>query len=359
MNARAPSVSKTRPVLPEPCFLEQLHIERLRAERSGSALSLILLDPGRDRRLEDADGVTLLSSLLESTRASDCIGIIGAGLIALLLPDTGSAGARDLADHISQASGTLFVSLRVATFPDQVFEQLLARFMPEPALMPFLQGDETLPAPLAESAKRVVDILGSLTGLVLLFPVMALIAVGIRLTSTGQVIYRQQRLGKRGIPFTLYKFRTLYQDSSEALHQNFVRQYIRNELPAETLTEAPATPYKLQNDPRVTPLGRWLRASSLDELPQLFNVLRGDMSLVGPRPAIRYEAREYQAWHLRRILSMKPGLTGLWQVEGRSSTRFDDMVRLDIRYIQGWSLGLDLRILCKTVWIVLTGRGAY
>jgi len=359
MKSRTPSAAKTRPVLPEPYFLEQLHIERLRAERSGSALSLILIDPGQDRTLEEGEGAALLSLLPDCTRISDRTGIMGSGLIALLLPDTGSVGARQVADHLHQTAAGLFAGLRTATFPDQVFEHLLARLTPDPALMPFLQGDETRPRPWATSAKRVMDLVGSLAGLVLLSPVMVLIALGIRLTSEGPVIFRQQRLGKGGIPFTLYKFRSLYQDSDEALHRDFVSQYIRDRLPETTQGDGTPKPYKLQHDPRITPLGRWLRRSSLDELPQLFNILRGDMSLVGPRPAIRYEAREYQAWHLRRILSMKPGLTGLWQVEGRSSTRFDDMVRLDIRYIQQWSLGLDMKILCRTLGVVLNRHGAF
>jgi lipopolysaccharide/colanic/teichoic acid biosynthesis glycosyltransferase len=117
--------------------------------------------------------------------------------------------------------------------------------------------------------------------------------------------------------------------------------------------------YKITKDPRVTPVGHFLRKTSLDELPQFFNVLLGDMSLVGPRPAIPYECEEYDVWHRRRLLEMKPGITGLWQVRGRSATTFDEMVRIDIKYVQEWSLWLDIKIILQTPWVVLKGKGAY
>ncbi|MGI9211123.1 MAG: sugar transferase [Methylococcaceae bacterium] len=359
MNTRCKNPNKNQYALPGPCFLELLHIERLRAERSGSALSLILIDLGHGRTPNDGSGQLLLRFLHDCTRISDKIGILDTGTMALLLPDTGLSGAQDVASHISTQSGRLYASLMVATFPHQVFERLLNGTGPNAALNPFLHSDVYRPKPLEETAKRLMDIILSLSAIIVLSPLMALLVMAIRISSEGQAIYRQERLGRNAAPFTLYKFRTMYHDSSEILHKNYVSQYIRGVLPEPKTESEKPEPYKIRQDPRITPLGHILRTTSLDELPQLFNILKGEMSLVGPRPAIDYEAREYQAWHLRRILVMKPGLTGLWQVEGRSATRFDDMVRMDIRYIQGWSLWMDMKILMQTAGVVLSRRGGF
>jgi lipopolysaccharide/colanic/teichoic acid biosynthesis glycosyltransferase len=145
----------------------------------------------------------------------------------------------------------------------------------------------------------------------------------------------------------------MYQGNDPAIHQQFVTRFIKGELDSTTAE------YKLTADPRVTPVGRFLRKSSLDELPQLFNVLRGHMSLVGPRPPVPYEFESYQTWHRRRLVDAKPGITGLWQVAGRSRVGFDDMVRLDLRYARAWSLWLDLKILFETPRAVVSGNGAH
>jgi lipopolysaccharide/colanic/teichoic acid biosynthesis glycosyltransferase len=178
------------------------------------------------------------------------------------------------------------------------------------------------------------------------------------------VVFRQVRLGRGGAPFVFLKFRTMTHGADDAVHRDFIARLIAGAPAGEAHRSAPADDaatqgsFKLQDDPRVTRLGRFLRRTSLDELPQLFNVLRGDMSLVGPRPPIPYEARHYRAWHLRRLLQVKPGITGPWQVAGRSQVPFDEMVRMDLRYIARCSLALDLLLLLRTVGVVVSGRGA-
>jgi lipopolysaccharide/colanic/teichoic acid biosynthesis glycosyltransferase len=193
---------------------------------------------------------------------------------------------------------------------------------------------------------------------VILAPLFAAIALAIKLTSRGPVIFKQQRLGRFGKRFEFLKFRTMYVNNDSGIHREYVQNFIAGKADAEKLQGAPGV-YKITNDPRVTPLGRILRKTSLDELPQFWNVLRGEMSLVGPRPPVGYEFEVYDFWHRRRVLEVKPGVTGLWQVSGRSRTCFDDMVRLDLRYSQEWSLWLDLKILLATPLAVFTGDGAF
>ncbi len=155
----------------------------------------------------------------------------------------------------------------------------------------------------------------------------------------------------------LYKFRSMHANNDSAIHQEFVKKLIAGEAIAAETGEPVS--YKIKNDPRVTFIGRFLRATSLDELPQLYNVLLGDMSLVGPRPPLAYEVESYEAWHRPRIVEVKPGITGLWQVKGRSKTTFDGMVRMDLEYIHNWSFWLDVKLLLKTPAAVVTTKGAY
>lgn len=217
--------------------------------------------------------------------------------------------------------------------------------------------------------KRVLDLTVATLALVILLPVMALIAVLIVLDSPGPIIFAQRRVGARrrtyrGFSywqqtiFTCYKFRSMFQDADQSVHHSFVSAFIHNDHKRmAALQGEDVQTRKLVHDPRVTRLGRFLRKSSLDELPQLWNVLKGDISLVGPRPPIPYEVNEYEPWHRQR-LETQPGLTGLWQVTARSSADFDEMVRLDIQYIERQSLWLDLNILLKTPLVVLLGKGA-
>jgi len=194
--------------------------------------------------------------------------------------------------------------------------------------------------------KRTFDLVaGGLAALVLL-PLILVIALTIAATSRGPVIYRQERVGRRGRRFSIYKFRTMVVGAEAMVSELRPRNQAGGPL------------FKIRDDPRVTGLGRWLRRWSLDELPQLWNVVRGDMSLVGPRPPLPEEVAAYREWHLDR-LEVRPGLTGLWQVSGRSELSFDDYVRLDLFYIESWSLAYDLFILLKTVPVVLSARGSY
>ncbi len=195
--------------------------------------------------------------------------------------------------------------------------------------------------------KEFVDRVGALLGIVLASPLFLLIAVLIRITSPGPIVFRQARSGKNGKPFTMYKFRSMRTDA----------EMERDELVRFNVMSGPV--FKLENDPRVTHIGKFLRKTSIDEFPQLLNVLKGDMSLVGPRPLPIYEVEQFANTAQRRRLSMKPGLTCLWQVSGRNEvTNFDDWVRLDLQYIDNWSLWLDLKILLKTIPVVLFGWGA-
>jgi lipopolysaccharide/colanic/teichoic acid biosynthesis glycosyltransferase len=181
---------------------------------------------------------------------------------------------------------------------------------------------------------------------------MGLIAVAIKLDSRGPILFRQQRVGLGGRPFALYKFRTMDERADEEEHQRYVSKLIRGEKsdPGESATWVP-----IEGDPRVTRIGSFLRRSHLDELPQLMNILRGDMSLVGPRPPIPYEVELYEPWHLER-LAVTPGLTGLWQANGWGRLSFDEGVHLDVEYVRRRSFGLDLRIIGRTAWQILTGR---
>jgi exopolysaccharide biosynthesis polyprenyl glycosylphosphotransferase len=194
--------------------------------------------------------------------------------------------------------------------------------------------------------KRVIDVALTTAGLLVIWPAILAIAIAIKLDSPGPVLYRQERVGKHGRHFQLYKFRSMYLDADAR----------RADLIA--LNEATGPLFKIRHDPRVTRVGAFLRRTSLDELPQLWNVLRGDMSLVGPRPALPSEVDRYEEWQLGRLRGV-PGMTGLWQVSGRSEVSFHDMVRLDLHYLRNWSLSLDLEILWKTLPAVLSNRGAY
>ncbi len=238
--------------------------------------------------------------------------------------------------------------------------------------------------------KRLIDVVGSLVLIVVFSPLLVLIGICVKLDSPGPALFRQTRTGKNsrrkerrrqrqprlsnstdrrshndrrqsdlyGKPFTFYKFRTMYVDNDSEIHRQFVQRYIKNQTPDQSDAKSiDALKYKINKDPRVTRVGHILRQTSLDELPQLFNVLKGEMSFVGPRPPISYEVEHYQGWHRER-LRVVPGITGLWQVHGRSRVPFDEMVRLDLRYIEEMSLISDLKIMLLTPWAVISGNGA-
>jgi lipopolysaccharide/colanic/teichoic acid biosynthesis glycosyltransferase len=208
--------------------------------------------------------------------------------------------------------------------------------------------------------KRIIDVVGSIAGILIFFPFFILIPICIKLTSRGPVLFRQERVGQYEKNFIFLKFRSMHAGNNENVHKEFVYNLICEKTPCDTKNNGSGKKvFKITNDTRVTPFGKILRKSSLDELPQLFNVLKGEMSLAGPRPPIPYELDKYDSWHRRRVLEIKPGITGLWQVMGRSSTTFNEMVRLDLQYATNWSLWLDIKILLKTPWAIVAGKGAY
>jgi exopolysaccharide biosynthesis polyprenyl glycosylphosphotransferase len=209
------------------------------------------------------------------------------------------------------------------------------------------------------SVKRAMDLVGAGIALLMLAPLLILIAAAIKASSRGPVFFKQKRVGQHGRCFTFLKFRSMYVNNDASQHRQYVRQLIAGQAARSASPDQTGGVFKLTNDPRITRVGRFLRRTSLDELPQFLNVLRGEMSLVGPRPAIPYEVEAYDIWHRRRILEAKPGITGLWQVQGRSRVGFDEMVRLDLRYVHSWSPWLDLKILLQTPKAVMDGTGAY
>lgn len=206
---------------------------------------------------------------------------------------------------------------------------------------------------VARVAKRTSDLIIASVAFLIVLPFSLLFALLIKLDSRGPIFYKQERVGMDGRVFLFYKFRTMRPDTDDASHREFQRRYIAGQ-PELNLARDGRPVYKLQADPRITRVGGWLRRLSLDELPQLLNVLRGDMSVVGPRPPIPYEVESYELWHRKR-LDMKPGMTGLWQVSGRNRLPFEEMVRLDLFYIENWSLLLDLKIILRTLPVMLRG----
>ncbi len=206
--------------------------------------------------------------------------------------------------------------------------------------------------------KRFMDVSISSVILIIGFPFYIAIAAFIKITSRGSIFFTQERVGENGRTFVLYKFRTMKSDSDDTLHREFTKNFILGKTSQSTLDGSALSAYKIKNDPRVTAVGSFLRKTSLDELPQLINVLRGEMTVVGPRPPLLYEYECYDEWHKQR-LTVKPGLTGLWQVSGRSSVPFHEMVMLDLYYIEQWSVLLDIKIIFKTVPVMLAGTGGY
>ena len=237
---------------------------------------------------------------------------------------------------------------------DELIADSLELVKARPIPASFSGGRKTI----SRLAKRAIDVLGSMVLLIIASPLMLVTALAIKATSPGPIIFRQMRIGREGKPFPFYKFRSMHCDSDDSVHREYVKNLIEGHNDEINEGDAENPVYKMQSDARITGVGKIIRRTSIDELPQLVNVLKGEMSLVGPRPPIAYELEEYQSWHMRRLQEVRPGITGLWQVEGRSKTTFDEMVRLDMRYIRDWSLWLDIKILLKTVIVVIRCDGA-
>jgi len=356
-------------MLPQELFLKLLRLERRRTERSGRRFVLMLLDAGQLLKAGKTPVfANLLSAIAGSTRDTDLKGWYKDGsVIGVIFTEIGGGEDKSIVHSLStKLSDSLHQTLSI---PEVNEIKLSFHIFPEDWDHEGPDGPvtSTLRMELARDivrkrvsfrAKRLVDMAGSLAGLILCLPVFVIVALAIKLTSKGPVLFRQSRLGQYGKKFTFLKFRSMYVNNDHSIHEEYVARFILGDPGAEQSAGNQRKVYKLQADPRVTPIGRVLRNTSLDELPQLLNVLWGNMSLVGPRPPLTYEFERYDLWHKQRLLAVRPGITGLWQVDGRSRVKFDEMVRLDIRYARSWSIWLDTKILLRTPRAVLTGNGA-
>ncbi len=365
---RLPVGSMLNRLLPESTFLRALSLERKRTERSRRLFVLMLLDPG-DPPLAAGGGNTLtrtVSALLSAIRETDVAGWYRDGaLLGVIFPEVGTADKQSIVNTLRakittalrvtlkpQEMGRIHISFHC--FPDDSDAGLPATTKLYPDL-----SERDKATRVARVIKRAIDVSLSVTVLMVLSPVFLTIAAAIKLSSPGPVLFRQKRIGLHGVPFTFLKFRSMHCANDSQIHREYIKQFINGDADSGRSEATGEVVYKITKDPRVTRVGRLLRRTSLDEFPQLLNVFRGDMSLVGPRPPIPYEVEDYDIWHRRRLFEVKPGLTGLWQVSGRSRLRFDDMVRLDLEYARAWSLGLDIKILLQTPRAVLSGNGAY
>jgi len=355
-------------VLAESTFHSVLTLERRRAERSRKPFVLMLLDAN----LENGAAAGILRQtadvILATKRETDPVGWYRHdAILGVIFTEVNPRGERPivetlrakvetaLAKHLGQ-DHVARIAISVHLFPEN-WDKTGSGWLADSKLYPDLNrkvSRKRLPLVI----KRAIDIIGSTALLLTLSPVIAAIAALIKLTSKGPVIFKQERLGQFGVSFKCLKFRTMYTNNDPKIHQDYVQQFIAGKDGLDKSDKSEQPVYKLTKDPRVTFIGRFLRKASLDELPQFWNVARGEMSLVGPRPPVPYEFEVYDIWHRRRILEVKPGVTGLWQVSGRSRTRFDEMVRLDLSYCRSWSLWLDLKILLVTPRAVLNGDGA-
>lgn len=347
-------------ILPKLHFLNCLRIEKRRVDRSKAPLSIALFN-FHHKTINKGDQIQeFFKSLLENTRETDIKGWVDPDVIGLILPYTDEKGVRRCVEKVANGELDETCSVVTGTYPDHLFQKLLDKEKGSLDLFPLdLDLDETIKSYRFQYAlKRIMDIVGSLIAIVLFSPLMFITALAIKINSPGPIIFKQMRQGKKGARFPFCKFRSMHYNVDDQIHREYVTNLIKgqHEKINQGVGEEPL--YKMKNDSRITRVGRIIRKTSIDELPQLFNVLKGEMSLVGPRPPIPYEVEKYEPWHLRRILEVKPGITGLWQVDGRSKTSFDDMVRLDLRYVRNWSPWLDIKILIKTIRAVIRPNGA-
>jgi exopolysaccharide biosynthesis polyprenyl glycosylphosphotransferase len=335
--------------------------ERKRADRSNQPFVIVMLEMPDEGRTNWRHAVEALAAI---KRGTDVLGWLERDrVLGLILPRT------DVSNR--EACRALEACVR-AELAKRIDTPALARAsigvhahgtQPNPAGSGAAPVDQLLDALrprttrllAAAAAKRALDIAGGLALLIVLSPLLLVLAALVKLTSPGPVFFRQERVGEGAKRFTMLKFRTMRVNSDDRIHREYVSSLI---AARQAGGEAAEGVFKITNDPRVTSIGRILRKTSLDELPQFLNVLHGEMSLVGPRPPIPYEVEQYKPWHHRRVLDAKPGITGLWQVTGRSRTTFDEMVRLDLRYAKKCSVWTDIKILLATPRAVVSGKGA-
>jgi lipopolysaccharide/colanic/teichoic acid biosynthesis glycosyltransferase len=345
-----------------------ISMERKRSERTQRPFVLLLMDTGRPTPTEKNGRILLdiLSALQAATRETDVMGWYEKNTaVGVMFTEITLENNLILSTILGRISDVLrgrltseqFSQIKFSfhLFPEE-WDPNTSDRQSNPTLYPDLHKRDGANR-TGRALKRAMDLFGSLLLLITLSPVFLVIAAAIKLTSRGPILFRQQRIGEHGTAFTFLKFRSMYVNNDASQHKEYVRQLIAGQAAKHT-NEAGEGIFKLTNDPRITAVGNFLRRTSLDELPQFLNVLRGDMSLVGPRPPVPYEVEAYATWHRRRLLEAKPGITGLWQVEGRSRVGFDDMVRLDLRYARNCSPWLDLKILVQTPKAVIAGNGA-
>jgi len=371
VTAKNPSQAAVASFVSEEEFRRMLCRERKRSERSRKHLLLMLVDCKRSKSrsadkplLEQVAGV-----VAGEIRETDLAGWFESEtVVGAIFTELGDAEA---AVAIQAIETKLSVGLHKAFNRDQVDKLQIAfyafpdswagdgtgRSVSAPLYPDLLEKEEKKKTSLL--IKRSMDIVGSAVALLVFSPLFLVLSAIIKFTSEGPVFFRQPRVSQYGKHFTFLKFRSMKVSTSDAIHKDYVKNFIAGKAESSSTEGQKAPVYKITNDPRVTAIGRFMRRSSLDELPQFWNVFIGEMSLVGPRPPIPYELEAYDVWHRRRLLEVKPGITGLWQVHGRSSTTFDEMVRLDLQYSRTWSPMLDIKILLDTPRAVLMGDGAY
>jgi lipopolysaccharide/colanic/teichoic acid biosynthesis glycosyltransferase len=367
--SESPSPAERSP-LNEDSFKRLISIERKRTERSQSPFVLMLLEVTNHQNLDRTRRALdcIMAALLASCRDTDLVGwykehgIVGVMFTGLVVNDKNSI----LSAILNRVSETLRneltfeqfsqISISFHIFPDDWENDKPGR-PSNSALYPDLTSHNNGRKSLL-FIKRSIDFLGSTALTILCSPLFLVIAIAVKCSSRGPILFKQERIGQFGQPFTFLKFRSMYVNNDHGVHKEFVTKLIEENQKSGDDATGPAV-YKLTNDKRITKIGQFLRRTSLDELPQLINVIKGEMSLVGPRPPIPYELAAYQVWHRRRVLEVKPGITGLWQITGRSRVKFDEMVRLDLRYATSWSPWLDLKILLRTPLAVIRGSGAY
>ncbi|MGE5057556.1 MAG: sugar transferase [Acidobacteriota bacterium] len=368
--AREVTPTEEREILGQKAFHRVISIERMRTERSHKPFLLMLLDMG-DSLPSEKNGEhlsKLVKALSASTRQTDVAGwyqtdrIVGLMFIEICLEERQSIVSTMivrvsdiLRDHLTMEQFSQ-VSFSFHMFPEDWQQGSLKPS--NPVFYPELskQADKRR---TSSALKRAIDVVGSIAALTFLSPVFLIIAVVVKATSKGPVFFRQHRLGEHGQPFVFLKFRSMYVGNDASAHKEYVKKLISGNAERHQCDGNPEGVFKLTGDSRITSVGAFLRKTSLDELPQFYNVLKGEMSLVGPRPPIPYEVENYDVWHRRRLLEAKPGITGLWQVSGRSRVTFDEMVRLDLRYARTWSPWMDIKILLRTPRAVVLGQGAH
>lgn len=367
-DARRPSHRQATELLTQNIFQRILCLERKRAERSGKCVLLMLAEGIRVLAADQSGGLLsrIVSAVSSPTRETDLVGWYEENcIIGVLFTEVDKAAAGRLqkimaAEGVARLRANLGkeradqVRISFHSFPqNQDWTDTNGSRSMDEKIYPDL-SEPSLATNLSQILKRAIDVFVSIFAIVLLSPLLLLISLAVKISSKGPVLFKQQRIGQYGRPFTFLKFRSMKCGSDPLIHQEYVERFIAGEI-----DKAKCKTFKITEDPRHTRIGTFLRKCSLDELPQLFNVLKGEMSLVGPRPAIPYEIKVYKLWHQSRFLEVKPGITGLWQVTGRSRTTFDEMVRLDLRYVRQWSLWLDLKILLQTPGAVFSREGAY